>query len=131
MSKREQSELLLAVLVSRLSENGVMAEYLSARDMFGTEPTREQTQLFVSLVDWLESEGVIRMTSPGTLAGSFSLVLTAAGFRKLTTKLTNDLTLGAAINETATSKRLANGLSGLGELMGGFAAGAMKTFGNG
>lgn len=134
MNKRDESILLMAKLVSFLAENGLSRTELASRDFLPEKADQAQIQLFVDTVKWLVDEGVLRdHDCYGDETGGvvFDLVLTSRGFWLLEQKLTADLTLGAAIAETARSKRPATGLAGLGEILGGFAGGAIKSLGSG
>jgi len=128
VSKREQSVLLISRLLDRLAENGVVADNLSTYDLFNPPPSDADVQLYLGTIKWLEAEGVIR-TDGGCQGGRdnelvYEIVLTSRGFSLLERRLTNNLTLGGAIQKLARSE---SGLAGLGDLIGGVLGGFTKS----
>ena len=131
MSKRESSAKLVAQLVERLASNGVMADEVSSHQVFDHTPMNDEVQLFVDTVLWLQSEGVVRTDGgfSGSMVGEciFDLVLTAKGFWLLEQKLTDDLTLGAALTRIRKGERT---YTGLGDFFGAALGGFTKSIGN-
>ena len=128
MSKREQSVFMIARIVERLAENGVIEESLSSHDLIVDNPTNDEVQLFVDAIKWLRSEGVIRAdqgySGSRALEVVFDASLTSKGHWLLDQRLTNDLTLGAAIRNVNRSEPSA---TGIGDFIGGILGGFTKS----
>ncbi|WP_284164634.1 hypothetical protein [Frigidibacter sp. SD6-1] len=114
----------MARLISTLAENGVSPTETSAAEYF-EDPDWDQIEFFGSLVNWLESEGVVRLVeSPwmGDGAGpTFSLVLTSLGFQHLARTQPNGLTLVENAKQIAASPNVASTAGEfVGSLLGAF-----------
>ena len=118
---------MLARLVQRLAENGVIKEDVSSDDFVSDTADQNEVQIFCDLVDWLSGEGVVR-TDGGYSGGNgdvvYELVLTSRGFWLLEQDYTTDLTLGAAIKKVSQNGAKT---SGLGDFFGGMLGGFTKS----
>ena len=127
MNKREQSTVMLARLVQRLADNGVIKEDISSDDFVSDHTAQNEVQIFCDLIDWLSREGVIR-TDGGYSGGNgdfvYDLVLTSRGFWLLEQDYTANLTLGAAIKAVSQNGAMT---SGLGDFVGGMLGGFTKS----
>ncbi len=132
MDGREQSALMIAKLVALLAGNGVQTTVLSTMEFIGAPEKANDHQPLIDTIKWLEAEGVIRKSTgySGDVMGDtiFELVLTSRGFWLLDQKLTDDLTLGAAIGKVNGNR---NALGGLGDLVGGVLGGFTKSMSSG
>jgi hypothetical protein len=102
-----------------------MSDEVSSHEIFDHPATSDEVQLFVDTVLWLRNEGVVRTNGgfSGSVVGEhiFDLVLTAKGFWLLEQKLTNDLTLGAALTRIRKGETTHTGLGDfIGAALGGF-----------
>ena len=123
--RRQQSVILQARLIERLSENGVVEEHVSSHDSFESIPTDDEVQLLVDAIKWLEAEGVIRTN--GGFSGSrdnesiYGATLTSRGSWLLDQELSEDLTLGGAIRKVNSGKPSMTGVDDfIGGILGGF-----------
>ena len=131
MSGLEQSEILVAKLVAKLADNGVAPTETRAGDYF-EQVDREKVKLFIHLIDWLLSEGVIRRVREPKGDGFgrvwfHKIVLTSRGFQLLASQFSPDLTLSQAVRKANAA---GGNYSGLGDFLGGLLGGFSKSVAN-
>jgi hypothetical protein len=132
VSYKDDSELLLAKLMSRLEDNGVRQLDYSVYDFFDEPVSSDNEALFVELVKWLENEGVVRCgyycSGSRTSETVCNLVLTSWGFRLLSTEFKANLTLSQAVHNVSSG---ASGHGKVGELVGGLLGAFTNAIANG
>ncbi|MDO5370823.1 hypothetical protein [Paracoccus sp. (in: a-proteobacteria)] len=131
-----ESKSLVARLVARLAERGLIPTTLSVRDFFDDCGDFE-IALFDGVTAWLLDEGVIRQTDAAIGDDEDerivwkTLVLTSFGFGSLDRKLDGGLTLGEAMKSASSSNRSDRSWSSVGDLIGGVLGGFTKSLGSG
>ena len=132
MENLEKSELVIAKILGLLVEWGFRETQLKF-DELGLE--EEYRDFFMTCIEWLETEGVIRVREKiKLLDGTATVVgptLTAHGMVLLGKSLKisgKDMTISAAVKRTAKETGF---YTGLGDLGGGFVGGLFKSLGSG
>ena len=122
-----ESEEMIAKVVGFLAERGVRYTDVSALAL-GYPAGNEVDQLFSDSINWLKSENIVRQKSLHEVQGGSShelvaksCVLTSHGFALLAAPFDGELTLGAAVKQTASNGAgFANAGSFFGGILGGF-----------
>jgi hypothetical protein len=127
VSKLVDSERLIAQMITRFAENGVMSEIVSSKTFF-EEPTQDNITAFVEAIRWLRDENLVRTTAmPAIIGGPTEIevrvVLTSNGFALLGKSFGNGESIGNAVKKAGTGQGYAN----VGELVGGILGAFTKS----
>lgn len=132
MTNMEKSELVIAKILGLLMEWGLSSAQLEF-DELDLDPTYQD--FFVTCVEWLESECIIRTQEVTKFLDGKAIVfgptLTAHGFSLMGRKLmvaNVPSTIGEAVQKTAKETSF---YTGFGDFGGGFVGGLLKSLGNG
>jgi hypothetical protein len=126
-TKLAESEQLIARMVSRFAEHGVLSEVVSTKTFFG-ELKQENITLFVEAIRWLRAEDLVRTSAMLEIIGEptdieVRIVLTANGFALLGRRLGSGESVGAAVKNASAGHGYANA----GELIGGILGAFTKS----
>ena len=126
-SRLEESEYLVARMITRFAENGVLSEEVSTGTFF-ENPTQNDVTAFVEAVRWLQAEGLIRTSAMPAIVGQpvdipVRVVLTSDGFALLGRKLGSGESIGSAVKNASDGR----GYSNAGELIGGILGAFTKS----
>ncbi|MGL6210834.1 MAG: hypothetical protein ACRC14_13505 [Paracoccaceae bacterium] len=132
MENLEKSELVIAKILGLLLEWGLSDSELRF-DELGLD--NDFQQFFAPCVEWLEAEGVIRVTETHRFLDGETLVvnpiITAHGLAMLGKQINvgdKQTTIATAVKKTTKDT---NFYTGIGDLGGGFVGGLLKSLGNG
>ncbi|WP_187428842.1 hypothetical protein ROLI_017070 [Roseobacter fucihabitans] len=127
------SEAMIAKIVAFLAEKGVRLTDVSAVEL-GYPREQGADTLFENAIEWLISENIIRQralhrTQGGKLHETVakSCVLTSHGFALLAVPFDKNLSLGAAVRQTAEE---GSGFSNAGSFFGGLLGSFTKSVAN-
>lgn len=125
--KLEDSEKLVARMLTRFAENGTQSEAVSTATFFDTK-SPENITAFVETIRWLRAEDLIRTSDIPAIFGKpqdieVRVVLTANGFNLLGKTLGSGERVGQAVQNVNSGKGYANA----GELIGGILGAFTKS----
>lgn len=128
MNNIEKSEVVIARILSKLMEFGLQSADLKFQELDLDESFEP---FFSTCIDWLESEGLIRMHEHIKLMNRTSIadgvVLTSYGFSVMGQKMggtQEDIVVGDAVKQVSESQ---SGYSGVGDFIGGLLGGFTKS----
>ncbi len=128
MEQIEKSEIVIAGILNKALEYGLQQNDLRFEEL---ELDSEFLPFFATCVDWLISEGLIRVGNHQKMAAGTSFVinisLTSYGFAVLGRKLTiggEEMEIGQAVKKVAST---GSGYSSAGDFFGGLLGGFTKS----
>jgi hypothetical protein len=127
VSKLAQSEQLIARMITRFAENGVMSEVVSTGTFFD-DVSQDNMTAFIEALRWLEAESLVRTSAMPAIIGEpkdmkVRVVLTSLGFGLLGKSFGNGESIGTAVKKAGSGQGYAN----VGELLGGILGAFTKS----